>query len=311
MIENKLKKPPNNNKTMVKAMPLAVLMPAMLSILAPVAIAQSYTFFMEPHEGLVELEIKHPAISVHKIYFNLTGHPDKGFMIRIDKLENDLEWVHDYFSIGTSGLQAEPEPVVIDLKVNKTWTTGQNVDLTTIALSVHDGIWKRLDAIPYAEDSDFLYYRAVSPKLQALFALSGEPVPVEIRVSSPCNGNDVCEPQLGEDEENCHDCISLAQTRCIPSERYCSGDYLLECSEDGSEYTLRLCSYGCAGDACLLSTAGMAVALNPVIVTVVAVMLAVIILLTFLVKRMRSELLKIEERKESHEEVKRIVKKKH
>ena len=296
---------------MVKPLCLAVLLSVTFLIIAPMTGAQSYTFFQEPHEGFVELEINQPAISVHRVYFNLTGQDD-GFTVRIDKLENDLEWVHDYFRIITSGLEAEPSSIVIDLKVNKTWTTGSNVDLTTIALNVHDGVWKRHEAVPYAEDSDFLYYRAGSPKLDALFALSGEPVPVDIVISSHCNGNDVCEPGLGEDRENCHDCISITQTLCVPAEKYCSGDSLFECSGDGSEYTLEPCDFGCAGDACLLSatglTTGMAVAQEPLFVAVVAAMMAVIILLTFLVKRMRSELLKVEQRKESHEDVKKLVK---
>lgn len=296
---------------MVKPLPIAALVPLAILLLSPMALAQSYTFFMEPHEGFVELEINQPEISVHRIYFNLTGQ-DERYRVRIERLENDLVWVYDNFHIGTAGLVAQPQDVVIDLKVNKTWVIENNVDLSTIALNVHDSVWKRVDAIPYAEDSDFLYYRSESPKLNTSFALSGEPVPVEIEISSPCNGNDVCEPGRGEDRENCPDCVILTQTRCIPFEKYCSDDSLFECSNDGSAYTLEPCDFGCANDACLLSApgpiAGMAVAQDPLFVTVVAVMLAVIILLTVFVKRMRGDLLKVEQRRESHEDVKKLVK---
>lgn len=296
---------------MVRPVSLAVLVPLALLLLAPMALAQSYTFFMEPHEGVVELEIRQPEISVRRIYFNLTGQYER-YRVRIEKLENDLVWVYDHFYIGTAGLVAQPQDIVIDLKVNKTWVIENNVDLSTIALNVHDVVWKRFDAVPYAEDSDFLYYMSESPKLNTSFALSGEPVPVEIDISSPCNGNDVCEPGLGEDSENCPDCVIITQTRCIPLEKYCSGDSLFECSDDGSDYTIEPCVFGCANDACLLSapgpTAGMAVARDPLFVTVVAVMLAAIILLTVLVKRMRRDLRKVEQRRESHEDVKKLVK---
>ncbi|MCK5548334.1 MAG: hypothetical protein KAI64_04925, partial [Thermoplasmata archaeon] len=55
--------------------------------------------------------------------------------------------------------------------------------------------------------------------------------------------------------------------------------------------------------------AGMAVALNPVFISVTAVLLTVVVYLTLLVKRMRSELINMEESKSSHEDIKKIVKK--
>jgi hypothetical protein len=296
---------------MVKPLFVAVLVPLALLLLAPMALAQSYTFFMEPGDRFVELEVKHPDMSVHRIYFNITGQDDR-YSVRIVKLDSDLEWVHDRFVVITKGIVYPPEDIVIDLKVSKSWIEGENVDLSTVGLLVHDGLWKRFDPIPYAEDSDFMFYRSESPILNTTFGVTGEPVPVEIDVSSPCNGNDVCEPELGEDRENCPDCVILAQTICVPYDKYCSGDSLLECNDDGSDYSLEPCVFGCANDACLLSApspiAGMAVAQDPLFITIVAVMLAVILLLTFLVKRMRNELLKVDQRRESHEDVKKLVK---
>ncbi|MBN2331167.1 MAG: PGF-pre-PGF domain-containing protein [Candidatus Aenigmarchaeota archaeon] len=298
---------------MVKPLPIALLATLAILLLAPVALAQSYTFFMEPpdgRDGLVELEVRQPDIAVHGISFRLRGQHD-GYTVRIDRIGNDLEWVYDNFHISTPGLEAEPEDVIIELKVNRTWINDNNVELSTIALNVYDGVWKRFQAVPYAEDPDFLYFISESPRLNTSFALSGEPVPVVIEISSPCNGNDVCEPERGEDRDNCPDCVILAQTRCIPSEKYCSGDSLFECSEDGSAFTLETCVFGCADGACLLSApgvAGMAVAQDPLFVTVVAALLAVILLLAVLVKRMRSELLKVERRKDSNEEFKKLVK---
>jgi hypothetical protein len=296
---------------MVKPLPVAVLALVGSLLLAPIALAQSYTFFMGPGDGLVELDVRQPDIAVHRLSFSLSGQDD-GYTVRIVRNDNDLEWVYDIFRISTEGMEAEPQDVVIDLKVNKSWISDHNVELSTIALYYYDGLWKRLPATAFAENPDFMYFKSEPPMLDTSFALTGEPVPVVIGISGPCNENDVCEPEMGEDSDNCPDCVTLAQTICVPSETYCSGDSMFECSGDGTAYTLETCAFGCADGACLLSplgaTAGMAVAQNPLFVTVVVVLLAVILLLAFIVRRMRSELLKVERRNDSNEEVKKLVK---
>jgi len=298
---------------MRKSPRLVAWMWAIFLFFVPLSSASSYTFYLEPMDGMVELEIRQPEVSLKRMYFNIPGQ-NKRFVVRVDRIDADVDWVYDYFMISSTGMQGEPESVAFDIRVNKSWVSDNNIDLKTIALGIYDEDWARLSVIPVSEDADFLHYRADPPKLEGLFALSGEPVLVDIRVTSPCNENDVCEPERGEDRENCPDCIRIVPGRCVPSEKYCVDDYLFRCSADGSEYSLGRCDFGCAGDACLLAgggtSAGMAIALNPVFVSVLAVLLTVVIYLALLVKRMRNELLNVEEVKISHEDVKKIVKRK-
>ncbi len=295
----------------LKPLKLAAWALAILLFLIPLSGASSYTFYVEPRDRAVEVEIKKPGISLERIYLRFGGQ-EEDFTLRIDELDPGAERIHDHFIISATGMQAEPYYIVFEVKLNKTLVAEKNIDLQTVALNIYDDGWKRLQAVPFAEDSDFLYYRAEPPKLAAQFALSGEPVPVEIRVTSPCNGNDVCEPERGEDEENCPDCISASQSICVPAERYCIGDDVFECSADGSSYTILSCDFGCVDGECLLSapwpTAGMAVALDPVFVSVIIVMLAAISYLALVVRSTRRELLRLEERKPSNEDIKKIMK---
>jgi hypothetical protein len=298
---------------MDKLFRLTPLIIAIFLLAVPLSEATSYTFYVEPTGGVVDLYVNQPGISLERMYFNIPEQRTR-FTVRVEEIYADEEWVYSYFLINTTGIDMEPDSALLDIGVNKSWLSENSVDLSTIALSIDDGGWKRLSMRPMYEDSDFLHYRAESPKIGSLFAITGEPVPVDIQVTSPCNENGVCEPELGEDRENCPDCIRLSPGMCVPSERYCLGDYLFECSADGSDYSLEQCDFGCAGDACLISApgplAGMAVALtNPVFVSVLAILLTIIIFLSLLVKRMRSELLRVEERKASNEDVKKIVKK--
>jgi uncharacterized membrane protein len=144
-----------------------------------------------------------------------------------------------------------------------------------------------------------------------LFAVTGEPVDVDIEVKSPCNRNGICEPESGESEENCPDCFPK-EKRCTPSEKFCVSDYLFICNDDGSAYSFEYCLYGCSDGGCVLpvagTTTGMAVATDPVFIFVVVILAAVIVYMLVLVKRMRREMQKAEKRKISYEDVKAITK---
>ena len=302
---------------MVKPFSLAASVSLILLFSVSLSSASSYTFYIEPTSGAVELEISHPAVSLERIFFSVPDQPG-GTTLRVDRIEPSDEWVYDYFRITTTGIQGEPGPVVFDIRVNRSWVSesGSNIDLGTLSFSVFkesDQEWERLPMAAVSEDAEFLNYRAYPTTLTGLFAVTGEPVPVQIEVSSPCNGNDFCEPDLGEDRENCPDCISLRPNVCVPSETYCVDDDLFTCSEDGTDYIIEQCALGCANGACIGSAgapAGMAVALNPVFISVVAVLLTVVVYLTLLVRKMRGEIMNIEESKASHEDIKKIVRRK-
>ena len=293
---------------MVKSVLCAAWLSVILLFSAVSSSAGSYTFYLEPEGGAVELEMRQPDISLERIYFSVPEQRGRS-VLRIDRIEPDEEWVYDYFRIDTTGMQGEPGPVVFDIRVNKTWAS-DGIDLETVSLSVYEEDWVGVQMAAVSEDADYLNYRAYPTGLAGLYAVTGEPVPVEITVTSPCNGNDVCEPERGEERENCPDCISLQVSRCVPSETYCVDDDLFTCSDDGSDYIIEECALGCANGACIGAAgapAGMAVALNPVFISVTAVLLTVVVYLTLLLKRMRVELVSIEERKSSNEDVKKIV----
>ena len=275
--------------------------------------ASSYTFYVEPTGGNVELGIQQKDISLERIYFNLTGQ-DSQFVVKVYKVDSNSERIYDYFLVNTTGLKSEPELVVFDIRINKSWLEKNNVDAKTLTFYINDNGWKTLTLIPFSEDAGFLHYRVSSPKLDATFALSGEPVPVTFTVTSQCNRNGLCEPENGEDRDTCPDCVSRAASpMCVPSQKYCfNANYLFVCDQNGTEYRFEECTLGCVDDACIAGAVGpvtgMAVASNPIFILVVAVLLTVVLYLSVLLKRMRKEIRKSEEKKISYEDVKAIVK---
>jgi hypothetical protein len=284
-----------------------------LLLSASTAAAESYTFHLEPDDGIVSLDLRQPSFSLRKVYFSLPGQTSD-YSVRIETIEPDDEWVYQYLFINSSGMMAVPESVTFDVEVGRSWIESLNVDVDTIAVSRYDedAGWAPVDFASVSEDTDSLNYRAWPVTLSGLFAVTGEPVLVDIDITSPCNGNDVCEPGRGEDSENCPDCVSLAQAPCFPSERRCIDDSsLLVCDDDGSGYDIEPCAFGCSGGACLSpagALAGAAVGLNPVLLSVVAALVMVVAYLTLMVHRARLQLSKMEVKKPNHEEVKKLVK---
>jgi len=278
----------------------------------PVSDAFSQTFYVQPTGGTVELEIKQPESSLERIYFDLSDQSER-FVLKVHNAQGDRGRVYDRFLINATGLQSEPESVVFDIRVNRSWIIANNINSDTLALYMYDEEWGRLVLVPFSEDQDYLRFRVSSPKLRSSFALVGEQVLVDFDVRSPCNRDDVCDVELGETEENCPDCFPEESISiCIPSQKYCSGGYLFTCNEDGSDYSFKECPFGCADDACILGTtgplAGMVVATNPVIIPVIVVLLVAVIYLAVLAKRMRKQITRAEERRISHEDVKAITK---
>ena len=280
-------------------------------LFTPMASA-SYTFFLEPGNAMYELEMKQPVLSLKRVYFNVPEQNGR-FSVRIDKVDANLDWIYEYIVINTTGLQGEPDYVVFDIQVNKSWIKDKNIGMNTLSLLVYGRNWEKLSMTPVSEDADFFNYRVQPPKLASVFALSGEPVPVGIRVTSPCDGDGICEPERGEDSENCPECVAIRTAVCVPAERYCiDSSNLLVCNDVGSDYSVDPCGFGCADGKCLTSPAsplaGMLVGANPLFASVVAILLMIIIYLAMLVKRVRGELTKAEKRKKSYEDIKAFAK---
>jgi len=123
----------------------------------------------------------------------------------------------------------------------------------------------------------------------------------------------VCEPELGEDSENCRDCIRrVTGNICIPAERTCLGDNVFVCGSDGRDYTVEQCDVTCSDGECVawagIPTAGMAVAANPVFLSIVALLSSVIAYLTFTLRRMRETLNRVEKIASTQDDIRALAK---
>ncbi len=239
------------------------LSPALIAVLAallivPLSSAFSFTGYISYVGDAIELDIAEPGISLDKVNFALQdGHGD--FVIRVERIDPETVkpgayWIYEYFFVNVTGMEYAPEYVVMDFSVGKSWIDDENVDTGTIALSFYDEeavAWERLSTVELSEDADYVHFRAESPSLAGLFTVTGEPVPVEISIVAECDGNGICDSSLGENEENCGDCLSEESfTLCTPAESRCIGDSLVTCTEDGKGYTVEECG-ACREGECL------------------------------------------------------------
>jgi len=296
---------------MEKASAIASVAAVILLAISGTASAASYTFFLDPARDVV-LDIGRNGLSLEKVSFQLPKQ-DARFSISVYKSDSASGRIYEYFQINASGLQSEPQDIAFDVAVNKSWVAQGNIDMNTIALFIYDGGWSRLTLALMDEDPQYYHFRASPPRLSALFSLVGEPVPVTFTVSSQCNRNYACEPALGETEETCGDCMAAqAATKCVASQRFCTGGYLFVCNDDGSDYRYEDCTFGCIDDACIASSAGpltgMTTAANPFIIAAFTVLVIVIIYLALMVKGMKNEIGKADRRRQSHEDLKALVK---
>ena len=106
------------------------------------------------------------------------------------------------FKINTIGLNdTNIANVTIDFKVNKTWLEEENFTSDDVSLyrkPEQANIWDALNTTLTGDDSDYYYFSAVSPGFSLFVVLMD---------LSICNNNNICEPELGEDEVNCsNDC---------------------------------------------------------------------------------------------------------
>jgi PGF-pre-PGF domain-containing protein len=258
--------------------------------------AQSFVGNIEPSDsGVYDVRTPVSGLSLERVSF-LAGSKTGRFTLNVYHLNTSEEWIYEYFQVTTSRLQAEPRDFVMDFHISKAWVEENNVALDTVSFFVFDGkdSWTDIPAVKFTEDASFLHYRALSvPSLEGVFAVTAEPVPVQIEFVRHCDGNGVCEAVKGETEENCNDCSpSVAGSKCAPSETYCNGDALFTCSDDGSSYSIETCANGCLDGRCLAYPAptGMVVVGSPFFMGVVAVLVMVITYMLFSLRNVRRRL---------------------
>jgi hypothetical protein len=300
---------------MVKVVVAAVFVAFALLLSTQASALPSVTKAAAPHDGLVELGIDSMDISLTGIRFRL---PDQGesFTIHVEKRAVDYEWVYDYFTLDAVGLYGHPESVTLEVKISRDWLTENYIAPGTVAVSMYDpddNEWEESTTMKFSEDDEYFYYRAVFPRLEAMFAVTGTPYPFDIRVRINCNGNDMCEPGLGEDAENCRDCFGTAADNvCIPSRRTCLNDNVMICSDDGRDYRLEPCDVACYEGECTdqpePAVTGMAVMANPLYLSVIALLSSVIAYLAFSLRRMRETLGRVEKLAGSQENIRALAK---
>ncbi len=299
---------------MVKVLVAAAFVVFAIMLSAQVSSAFSVTKNVVPVSGFVDFDVESSRISLHSIEFRL---PDQGetFQISVERLEPDDEWVYEYLLVDAVGLYGHPQSIFFEVKISRDWIETNSIEAGTIAVSMYDETddeWETASTVKFSEDSEFFYYRASFPKLETLFVITGESYPFDITVTSHCNGNDVCEPELGEDSENCRDCLRrVTDNICIPGERTCLGDNVFICRSDGRDYMIETCDVTCYEGACVdqagIPIAGMAVAGNPMFLAAVALLSSIIAYLAFALRRARETLSRVERLAASNEDIKALT----
>lgn len=278
---------------------------------SPFVSAYSYTFFQKASIGTVELDLTQADMSIERIYFDIYGQEEQ-YKVIVTKLESNISRIQDYFVINASGLTNDISEISFFIRVNKTWSEKNSVNLDTISFGYYEDSWETIPIFPVSEDTEYYHYLARPPILESVFAIYGEIVPVEININIQCNENGFCESELGEDRENCPDCLVLDHTYCAPSEKYCVDENLFVCTSDGNSYELEECEFGCSGKACLASGSapftGMAITLNPVFLGVITILLSTILFLGLVVRKMRRQVMSTQDRRNFHGDAMELAK---
>ncbi len=82
-----------------------------------------------------------------------------------------------YFTITKSNIQdADVKAVKIRFKVERSWVTSNNVNVSTIALNRYaDGQWTKMPTTKLSEDNDYIYFEAETTGL-SVFAVAGQSI---------------------------------------------------------------------------------------------------------------------------------------
>ena len=281
-----------------------------VSLFSQPSAAASQTFYLGAGSAPIDIAISGSGIPLERLYFEPGEHSP--ITVRVFSLDSNSTRVYGQFLVNVTGLDSPPEGAILDIAISKAWIRDNRVDSGTLSFYYMDSDWKPLQMVPLDKNGEFMRFRARSPVLSAYFIVTGEPVPFDFAVTSQCNGNTLCEPELGEDAESCRDCAVRNFTRCVPSQRFClNEDYLFVCDAAGAEYWYEECALGCSEDECLTGVlggpAGMSVAFGGVLVSAVGFLLAVVFYMGLSIRRMRKELRRAEDRRASHEDLKMLA----
>ncbi len=293
---------------MVKQLAVPVLALVFTVLSCQFAGATTFEKTVSSVDGLVEFEVNEAGISLQDVKFSLADQGGE-FTINVEKVETDDERVYEYFYIDAVGLHGSPDSIIFGVEIARTWIDEKNIEPSTIGLNVYvNDRWQWTELLQISDDKDSIYYKAVVPVLEALFAVSGESSPFTIRVTDQCNGNGVCETELGEDSENCMDCMARASPVCVPFQKTCAGDNVMVCGDDGKDFRIKQCDVTCSEGECVsqasLPTAGMVVAENGMFLSVVAFLSSIIAYLAFTLRKMKNTLNRVEKLAISKDDIK-------
>ncbi|NIO21309.1 MAG: PGF-pre-PGF domain-containing protein [Candidatus Aenigmarchaeota archaeon] len=124
---------------------------------------------------------------------------------------------YQYIEIKHDNLEGKVRNVVIMFRVENEWLSSNSIDKYSVTLNRYsdDLGWESFTTGLIDEDSDYAYYGAEIPDL-SVFSITGRGI-----------------------------------TLCRPGEKRCYGDYLQECSSQGSWDTLGKCDHGCYEGGCI------------------------------------------------------------
>lgn len=94
--------------------------------------------------------------------------------------------VYHYIQIDKTNItDADVNKTKIQFKVEKNWTSANNINESTIALNRYaDNVWNKLTTTKLTDDTDYFYYEAESPGL-SVFAITGEEKVAAVPTTTP------------------------------------------------------------------------------------------------------------------------------
>ena len=142
--------------------------------------------------GVVEImHVNDPDIGLKQISINVRNRANN-VKITVTKLvgkpasvvHNISGKVFKYMEINAVNLVDENiSEAKIQFPVNKSWIIRNNINRATVALNrYHNNVWERLQTREISEDSDYVYYEAISAGFTT-FAITGEEVTVTTTVA--------------------------------------------------------------------------------------------------------------------------------
>jgi len=262
-----------------------------------------------PENGSADIKIN-ADVALSRIVF-MTTDTGKRIKLHVFRNMNVSGNVYDYFMVNATRITSA-ENVAFDIDISKDWIFGSGMNSSRMSFMHYDGRWKDVPGRKLSEDNDYLRLRFYPESLTGFFSIIGSSDDVDIGVSSPCKRDGFCDSEMGEDRDNCPDCVPRSEAICVPSKRECMDGYVFVCSRDGSSYEFEVCENGCENGECLPPSegiTGMFVGANPAFLGAFVVMVIVIGYLALTISRLRSEMKRAERIKFRGEDIKMLARK--